>query len=550
MRTSLSNNNIALDLPSSHSSPTTGDQTQQCPVVLSPRLHNKDLAPTKAEGRRWGRYSIFALWTNDVHNIANYSFAIGLYALGLGGWQILLSLGIGAALVYCFMNLSGYMGQKTGVPFPVISRISFGIHGAQIPALIRAVIAIAWFGIQTYLASVVFRVLLTAFHPGFPDYDHSSIRALSTPCGGWLRGDLVGFRALRTALSPGLAGTAHDSILGRSSLGWVCFVAIWLVQLGILAYGMEMVRRYEAFAGPVILLTVAALAAWMYFQANATIAWSIREPLSGGEMWRNIFAGGALWLAIYGTLILNFCDFARSSPCRKTIKVGNFWGLPVNILAFAAITVLLCGAQFQINGRIIESPTEIIASIPNTFFLVLGCLAFLIVTVAVNIMANFVAPAFVLSNLAPKYLTFRRAGLISATIAVLILPWNLYNSPLVIVYFLSGLGALLGPLYGVIMVDYWLVRKGQVNVPQLYSEDPNGAYYYSRGVNLRAVAAFIPAALIAIVLALVPGFHRVSPFSWLIGAGIAGMLYLIIAKRQPHYADVSGEAIAVDNVSH
>ncbi|MDT4874318.1 putative allantoin permease [compost metagenome] len=133
---------------------------------------------------------------------------------------------------------------------------------------------------------------------------------------------------------------------------------------------------------------------------------------------------------------------------------------------------------------------------------------------------------------------------------MLILPWNLYNSPLVIVYFLSGLGALLGPLYGVIMVDYWLVRKGQVNVPQLYSEDPNGAYYYSRGVNLRAVAAFIPAALIAIVLALVPGFQIVSPFSWLIGAGIAGMLYLIIAKRQPHYADVSGEAIAVDNVSH
>lgn len=222
----------------------------------------------------------------------------------------------------------------------------------------------------------------------------------------------------------------------------------------------------------------------------------------------------------------------------------------MNILVFAAITVLLCGAQFQINGRIIESPTEIIASIPNTFFLVLGCLAFLIVTVAVNIMANFVAPAFVLSNLAPKYLTFRRAGLISATLAVLILPWNLYNSPLVIVYFLSGLGALLGPLYGVIMVDYWLLRKGRINVPELYSENPQGAYFYSRGVNLRAVAAFIPSALIAIVLALVPGFASVSPFSWLIGAGIAGLLYLIIAKRQPHYADVSGESIAVDNVCH
>ena len=142
MRTCLSNNNIALDLPSSHSTHIADNQAHHCPVVLSPRLHNIDLAPTKAKGRRWGRYSIFALWTNDVHNIANYSFAIGLYALGLGGWQILLSLGIGAALVYCFMNLSGYMGQKTGVPFPVIRRIRFGIHGAQIPALIRAVIAI------------------------------------------------------------------------------------------------------------------------------------------------------------------------------------------------------------------------------------------------------------------------------------------------------------------------------------------------------------------------------------------------------------------------
>ncbi|MFP3518388.1 NCS1 family nucleobase:cation symporter-1 [Pseudomonas sp. SIMBA_077] len=512
MRTRISSN-IALDLPSSVSAhPLQGDDAPAIPA-LSPRLHNSDLAPTKAQGRRWGCYSIFALWTNDVHNIANYSFAIGLYALGLNGWQILLSLGIGAALVFMFMNLSGYMGQRTGVPFPVISRISFGVHGAQIPALIRAVIAIAWFGIQTYLASVVLRVLLVAVHPGFAAYD-------------------------------------HDLILGLSSLGWVCFVAIWLVQLVILAYGMEMVRRYEAFAGPVILITVISLAAWMYFQANGTIAWSNHTQMSTAEMWRNVFAGGALWLAIYGTLILNFSDFSRSSPCCKTIKVGNFWGLPVNILVFAGITVLLCGAQFQINGQIIESPTQIIASIPNTFFLVLGCLAFLIVTVAVNIMANFVAPAFVLSNLAPKHLTFRRAGIISATIAVLILPWNLYNSPLVIVYFLSGLGALLGPLYGVIMVDYWLLRKGQIDVPALYSEDPNGVYFYTRGINLRAVAAFIPAAVIAIVLALVPGFHVVSPFSWLIGAGIAAMLYLIFAKRQAYYANVSGESIAVDNVDH
>jgi NCS1 family nucleobase:cation symporter-1 len=481
--------------------------------ALSPRLHNHDLAPRRAEGRTWGGYSIFALWTNDVHNLANYSFAIGLYALGLGGWQIMLSLAIGAVLVYLCMNLTGDMGVKTGVPFPVISRVSFGIFGAQIPALIRAVIAIAWFGIQTYLASVVLRVLLTALDPALDSYD-------------------------------------HDSLLGLSSLGWVCFISIWVVQFVILAYGMEMVRRYEAFAGPVILLTVASLAVWMFTQANGQIAWSTKTPLEGLAMWRSIFAGSALWLAIYGTLILNFCDFSRSAPCKKTIRKGNFWGLPVNVLLFAFITVIICGAQFSINGQIIESPTDIIKTIPNTFFLVLGCLAFLIVTVAVNIMANFVAPAFVISSLAPRYLTFRRAGMLSATVAVLILPWNLYNSPVVIVYFLSGLGALLGPLYGVITADYWLLRKGCVDVPQLYTEDPAGPYHYSRGVNLRAVWAFIPAAIISTITALMPAFESVSPFSWLMGAAIGAALYLLLADRRKRFKDVSGEAIAVQDIKH
>jgi NCS1 family nucleobase:cation symporter-1 len=224
--------------------------------------------------------------------------------------------------------------------------------------------------------------------------------------------------------------------------------------------------------------------------------------------------------------------------------------LPVNILAFAVITVMLCGAQFSINGHVIQSPTEIIQSIPSTFFLVLACLAFLIVTVAVNIMANFVAPAFVLSNLAPRLLTFRRAGLISASVAVLILPWNLYNSPVVIVYFLAGLGALLGPLYGIITADYWLLRRGKVDVPQLYSEAGDGAYHYRHGVNPKAVAAFVPAAVIAIALALVPAFAAVSAFSWLFGAAIAAAVYLLISDRHQVFADVSGESIAVDNASH
>ena len=155
-------------------------------VTLSPRLYSADLAPTRAAKRTWGRYSLFALWTNDVHNMANYSFAIGLFALGMSGAQILAAFALGALVIYGLMNLSGYMGQKTGLPYPVMCRISFGIHGAQIPALIRAVIAIAWFGIQTYLASVVLRVLLTAIAPELKAYDQNSslgLRPVATTLG-------------------------------------------------------------------------------------------------------------------------------------------------------------------------------------------------------------------------------------------------------------------------------------------------------------------------------------------------------------------------------
>ena len=185
---------------------------------------------------------------------------------------------------------------------------------------------------------------------------------------------------------------------------------------------------------------------------------------------------------------------------------------------------------------------------PNKLFLVLGCLAFLIVTVAVNIMANFVAPAFVLTSLAPHRLSFRRSGLISATIAVLILPWNLYNSPIVIVYFLSGLGALLGPLYGIITVDYWLVRKQRVNVPDLYTEAPTGAYFARR--EPQALAALVPSALISITLAVVPAFSAMTPFSWLLGAAIAGSVYWLLADRNRHYEARSGESIAVACAQH
>lgn len=484
------------------------ERTGHNPHDLSPTLYNQDLAPTTRKGRTWSSYSIFTLWANDVHSLGNYAFAIGLFALGMSGWQILLALAFGAVLLFALLNLSGFMGEKTGVPFPVMSRIAFGIRGAQIPAMLRGVVAIAWFGIQTYLASVVLSVLILALAPSATSLD-------------------------------------EGDFLGLSPLGWICFISLWVLQLIIVSYGMEMIRKYEAFAGPVILVTLGALAIWMFTEAGGSIAWNTGETSSGLSMWLSILGAASLWVSIYGTFVLNFCDFTRSATSKKAIVRGNFFGIPLNMLLFGIIVVVLTGAQFKIDGTIIESPSDVVASIPNTVLLVLASLALLVLTVAVNLMANFVAPIYALTNLFPKVLNFRKAGLISGVIGLLILPWNLYNSPAVIAYFLGGLGALLGPLFGIIMVDYWIIRRARVNVPDLYRINPQGEYHFTRGFNHRALIALGISAVAALILAFAPALASINPFAWFIGSGLGGLVYFIIAKREPTYLDVDGEAIAV-----
>lgn len=481
---------------------------EDLPPGVDPGLYNRDLAPTRQQGRTWSAYNIFALWANDVHSLGNYSFAIGLFALGLGAWQILAALLFGAFFLFVLLNLSGFMGVKTGVPFPVMSRVSFGTRGAQIPALIRGGVAIVWFGIQTYLASMVLDVLLLM----------------------WM---------------PGLEPLSQTSLLGLSLLGWISFSILWIVQLVIACYGMEAVRKYEAFAGPVILVTFVLLAGWMYYAAGGSITWTAPAPVAGTEMWLKILGGASLWVAIYGTFVLNFCDFTRGATSKRAVVLGNFWGLPINMLFFGVIVVILTGGQLSIDGTMITSPTDIVQSIPNKLCLVLASLSLLILTVGVNLMANFVAPSFALANLMPHYLNFRRAAIVSAIIGFAILPWNLYSSPVVIVYFLGGLGALLGPLFGIVMADYWLIRRQRVDVPALYTHDAAGPYHYVNGINPVAIKALVPSALISLGFAFVPALHVLAEFSWFIAAGLGGLFYYVLAPKNRTYADRDGEAIAV-----
>ncbi|NLU66158.1 NCS1 family nucleobase:cation symporter-1 [Streptomyces sp. HNM0574] len=488
--------------------PTPVETPSSTPDGASSRLYSYDLAPTRKEGRRWGAYNVFTLWANDVHSLGNYAFAIGLFALGLSVWGILVAFLLASVLLFLLLTLSGYMGHKTGVPFPVMSRIAFGTKGAQIPAMVRGLVAIAWFGIQTYLASSVLSTLIIAMAPGAKSLD-------------------------------------GNSVLGLSTLGWITFLALWGVQVLIVSYGMQVIRKYMAVAAPTTLITMTALAVWMFLRADGSISFSTNDPLTGGAMWLQVLQGAALWVVIYGTFVLNFCDFTRSAKSRASIVRGNVIGIPVNMLFFAGIVVVLSGAQFKLNGKVITSPTDIVQTIPNMFLLALASLALIALTVAVNLLANFVAPIYTLVNLFPQKLNFRRAGIVSAVIGLVILPWNLYNSPVVVNYFLGGLGALLGPLFGVIMADYWLLRKARVNVPDLYTEDPDGDYHYRSGYNPRAVWAFAPAAATAVVIALVPTFSVVAGFSWFIGAILGAVLYAVIGDRKKQVRDVDGESIAV-----
>src|SRR5215208_7176435 len=416
-------------------------EASNAPTGYSERLYNEDLAP--AEERKWGSYSLFALWMSDVHNLGNYTFAAGLFVIGLSAWQVLVSLLVGFTIIFIGMNWMGYAGQRTGVPF-VFSRFSFGVLGANIPALIRAIIAIAWYGIQTYLASVAINVLLLK-------------------------------------LAPGLGPLSETSFLGLSYLGWISFVSLWFVQLSILTRGIETVRRYQDWAGPIIWVVMLLLAVWLFVQAGGISLTQSIKPLSTGKTIRTMGAGAVLTIATYATLMLNFCDFSRFTPSRRSITVGNLLGLPINGTAFAVVADVVTAGTIQVFGKAITDPAEIIAQVPNPVVLVVGALLFATATIGVNIVANFVSPAYDLANVWPKRINFQRGGMISAVVAVLVLPWNLYSNPIAINYFLGGLGAVLGPLFGIMMVDYYFVRRGRVVIEDLYRANPSGSYYYRRG---------------------------------------------------------------------
>jgi NCS1 family nucleobase:cation symporter-1 len=470
----------------------------------SPALYNEDLAPAKA--RTWGAFSIFNVWTSDVHSLWGYYLAASLFLLCGSFVNFLIAIGVGSLVIFFLMNLVGYAGVRTGVPFPVLARASFGIWGANVPALVRAIVACFWYGAQTAAAS----------------------------------GAIV---ALLTRTETFMAFHRNTHFLGHSGLEVICFVIIWALQLLVIQRGMETVRRFQDWAGPAVWVMMLILSIGLMVKAggisfdhaipqDVLLAKTKDAGVPGAPGSASALAAvAATWITYFAALYLNFCDFSRYAPDKETVRRGNLWGLPINLVLFSLVAGITTIAAFQVYNEVLIHPDQISAKLESWFLALLAAVTFAVATLGINVVANFVSPAFDFSNVFPSAIDFKKGGYIAAAIALVLYPFAPWEGNAAT--FVGGIGATMGPLFGVIMVDYYLVAKGRINVAALYEE--HGQYRYQSGFN---VAAFIAAGIGALFSSILPNFSNLLPswwgvYGWFFGVAIGGATYYVLAMLMP-----------------
>ena len=464
-----------------------------------PQLYNHDLAPTAPEGRTWGAFSLFAMWMSDVHSVGGYTFAASLFFLGLTGWQVLISMLVGITAVYFLMNLIGRPSLRYGIPFPVMARVSFGVMGANLAAIVRGVVGIVWYGVQTYFASKAVQVLVIT-------------------------------------LAPSSESLTHNSIAGLSSLAWLSFLFMWFFQLVIFLSGMERIRRFIDFCGPIVYVVMFALAVWMLYQAGfSSLALQLSPPASSNAATIGVMANAAMLIVAYfSALLLNFGDFARFGKDEAAMKTGNLLGLPVNFLVFSIITVIVTAGTLRVFGQAIMDPVLIVEKIGNPVVVIIGSITFIIATMGINIVANFVSPAYDISNLKPERINFKMGGLITSILSVLVCPWLFVASPSAITLFVSIFGSVLGPMFGIMLADYYLVKRQVIVLEDLYTMSPSGTYNYDGGWNHKALTAFAISGVLSIGLSLLGAYgvmFNVGDWGWLIGASAGALIYRTLSGQ-------------------
>ncbi|MFU9135591.1 NCS1 family nucleobase:cation symporter-1 [Erwinia tasmaniensis] len=464
------------------------------PAHYSPRLCNEDLAPTRDQN--WSWYNIFSFWMSDVHSMGGYVVAASFFTLGLASWQVLLCLLVGICVVQIFANLVARPSQMAGVPYAVICRQAFGVFGANIPAVIRGLIAFAWYGIQTWLAANALMLVTLKF---------------------W----------------PSLASLTHTAWLGLSTLGWCCFGIMWLAQALVFWHGMSAIKRFIDIAGPAVYIVMLSLAGWIVYKTGfsgitLTLA---SKPLSVGEQVWQMITASALVVSYFSGPLLNFGDFSRYGKSMGEIRRGNRWGLPFNFLLFSVVTVVIVSGTQSLFGRMITDPIETVSRVGSDLAVAIGLLTMITATIGINIVANFVSPAFDFSNCSPQKISFRTGGMIAAVGSVLLTPWNLFQSPELIHYTLDVLGAFIGPLFGILLCDFYVIKRGEISVDDLFDDSPQGKYWYRGGFNPKAIAALIPSVLTGLAIGFTPALHEAANFSWFIGALLSAGCYRWLARE-------------------
>lgn len=496
------------------------------PDVGQSPLFNADLAPVPRARRDWTTYNFAALWISMAHCIPTYMLAGGLVAQGMNWWQALLTIGLGNIIVLAPILLNAHPGTKYGIPFPVLARASFGTSGANVPAVLRALVACGWFGIQTYIGGEALKTFIVAI---WPDY-------------------------------AGLGG--EFAVAGLSLPSAITFLLFWALNIYIIFRGMNAVRIFENWAAPIVLVMAAVLLGWVVWRAGG-VGPMLTEPsrfATPGEFWKVFVPSLTGMIGFWATLSLNIPDFTRYGKGQREQMLGQTLGLPTTMVAFSAMGVVITSASKAILAEVdvarLWDPVFILAQLTSAspppglsepliasggarlLVAIVALLGVGIATVSVNIAANVVSPANDFANLAPRHISFTTGGLITGILGILILPWKLLASAESYIFdWLIGYSALLGPIAGIMIADYWLVRRTELDVPDLYR--PNGRYGRWNAVALVAlvlgVIPNVPGFLSQVRLVdSAPAFFRdIYVYAWFTGFAIAFAVYAAGMRARP-----------------
>ncbi|HET7505856.1 MAG TPA: NCS1 family nucleobase:cation symporter-1 [Kofleriaceae bacterium] len=464
--------------------------------LLGSPLYNADLAPVPVARRTWTTWDYSALWISMAHCIPTYTMASGLIGAGMSWWQALGTILLGNLIVLVPILLNSHAGTKYGIPFPVYARAAYGTRGSNVPALMRALVACGWFGINTWIGGFALQTFFVALIPGWRD----------------VLGDLHGF--------PGTQ--------------WISFLLFWALNVFIIFRGMELVRRVERWAAPFVLVMTAILVVWAIRRADG-LGPIIAAPgkLTDARTFFAVFVPSlTATIGFWSTLSLNMPDFTRFGQSQRAQVTGQAVALPSTMTVFAGMGILITSATVLIFGHAISDPIELGGTFDSR--LIIGVVMFTVViaTLAVNIAANVVSPANDFANAFPNLIDFKLGGLITGLIGILMMPWELIKDPQRYINgWLVGYSGSLGAVGGVLIVDYWILRKRTLDLRSLYVED--GAYRYSGGYNVHAITATVVGAAVALAGMFWAPLRPIYNWSWFVGFGLSGGLYWLLMVLVP-----------------